>query len=58
MDRNELSLDPRDLGVQSDASKIISEPMVHLAQAVYQSCTEINTIFKLTKTRFHLTHVT
>jgi hypothetical protein len=32
MDRNELPLEPRDLGVPSGASKMISEPMVALAQ--------------------------
>jgi hypothetical protein len=49
MDRNELPLDPRHLGVQSGASKMIYEPMVHLAQIKYPSCVEINTIFKWTK---------
>jgi hypothetical protein len=33
-------------------------PMVHSAQPLHQSCTEINTISKQTKTRFLLTHVT
>jgi hypothetical protein len=51
-------LELRHLGVLSDASKMISEPMVCLAQTMHLSCTDINTIFKWTKTRFHLTHVT
>jgi hypothetical protein len=40
------------------ASKIISEPMVHLAQTVHLSCTDTNTVYKRTKTRFHMTQVT
>jgi hypothetical protein len=43
MDRNELLLDPRRLGVQLGVSKIISEPLVRLAQTAYISCVEINT---------------
>jgi hypothetical protein len=35
MDQNELPLEPRDLGVPSDASKMIPEPMVCLAQTVH-----------------------
>jgi hypothetical protein len=35
MDRNELPLEPRDLGVPSDASKMILEPMVCLAPTVH-----------------------
>jgi hypothetical protein len=58
MDQNELLLDPRHLGVQSGASKMISEPMVCLAQTVYLSCIKINTISKWTETSFHLTDVT
>jgi hypothetical protein len=58
MDRNELSLDPRDLGVQSDASKIISEPMVLLAQMVHLSCIEIDTTPEQTEMSFHMTYVT
>jgi hypothetical protein len=53
MDRNELPLDPRHLGVQSGAYKMIYEPMVHLAQTMYISCVEINTISKWTKMSFH-----
>jgi hypothetical protein len=57
-DRIELSLDPRRPGVQLGASKIISEPMVCLAQAMYLSCVEINTTSKWTEMSFYLTHVT
>jgi len=45
-DRNELPLEPCHLGVPSDASKTISEPMVRLAQTVHQSCTDTNTVSK------------
>ena len=38
--------------------KLISEPMVRLAQTVHLSCVETNTFSKLTKTCLHLTHVT
>jgi hypothetical protein len=58
MDRNEHPFEPRHLGVPSDVSKMISEPMIHLAQIVQLSCTEINTISKETETRFYMTHVT
>jgi hypothetical protein len=58
MDRNELPLDPRDLGVPSSASKMISEPMVPLAQIVHLSLTDTNTSSKWSETRFHITHVT
>jgi len=57
-DQNELPLEPRHLGVPSGASKMISEPMVRLAQTVRVSCTNTNTISKWTETRFHMTHVT
>jgi hypothetical protein len=39
-------------------SKMISEPMVCLAQTVHLSCTDINTISKQIETRFHMAHVT
>jgi hypothetical protein len=58
MDQNELPLDPHHVGVQSCAPKMISEPMVCLAQTVHLSCVEINTISKWTETSFHLTHIT
>jgi gamma-glutamylcysteine synthetase len=46
------------IGVLSGASKMISEPTVCLAQTIHLSCTDNNTISKLTKMRFHMTHVT
>jgi hypothetical protein len=58
MDQNELPLEPRDLGVPSGVSKMISEPMVRLAQTVHLCCTDTNTISKQTETRLHMTHVT
>jgi hypothetical protein len=51
MDRNELPLEARHLGVPSGASKIISKPMVHSAQAVHLSYAETNTISKQTETK-------
>jgi hypothetical protein len=51
-------LDIRQLGVLSGASKTISEPTVCLAQTVHLCCTDTNTIYKWTKTRFDITHVT
>jgi hypothetical protein len=54
----ELPLEPHHLVVLSGASKMISEPAVSLAQAMHLSCTNTNTIYKWTKTRFHMTHVT
>jgi hypothetical protein len=58
MDRNELPLEPRDLGVPSGASKMISEPMVFLVQTMHLSCTDTNNVSKQTETRFHMTHIT
>ena len=58
MERNELSLEPRHFGVRTGASKMISEPMVRLAQIVHLSCTDANTVFKWEEVRFHMTHVT
>jgi hypothetical protein len=57
-DRNELPLEPRHLGVPSGASRMISGPMVCLAQTVHLSYTDTNTISIPTETRFHMTHVT
>jgi hypothetical protein len=57
MDHNELPLDPRHLGVQLGASKMISKPLEHLAQIVHLYCVKIKTISKWTKASFHLTHV-
>jgi hypothetical protein len=45
-------------GVLSGASKMIFEPTLCLAQTVYLSCTDTNTISKWTKTRFHMSHIT
>jgi hypothetical protein len=65
MNRNELLLEPRHLGVTIRCVKIISKPMVCLAQMVHQSCMDTNTISKWintnivtkrTKIRFHMTH--
>jgi hypothetical protein len=39
-----LPLGPRDLGVPSGASKIISMPMVHSAQTMHLSCDKTNTM--------------
>jgi hypothetical protein len=57
-DRNELPFDPHHLGVPSGVSKIISKPMVRLAQTMHLSCTETNTISKTIEMRFYMTHVT
>jgi hypothetical protein len=57
-DRNEHLVEPRQIGVPSGASKIISKPMVCLAQTVHLSCIDTNIISKQTETRFHLTHIT
>ena len=58
MGQNELSYDPRHLGVQSGASKMFSEPMVRLAQTMHLPCADSNTVSKQTEIRFHMTHVT
>jgi hypothetical protein len=57
-DPNELPHDPHHIGVQLRAPKMISEPMVRLAQTVHLSCVEINTFSKQTKVSFHLIHIT
>jgi hypothetical protein len=51
---NEFSFEPRHLGVPPSASKIISMPMVLWCK----SCTDTDTVFKWTKIRFDMTHVT
>jgi hypothetical protein len=56
--RIELPLEPRHLGVPMGASKMISEPMVRLAQTVHLSSTNTNTVSKRTEMRFHMTHIT
>jgi hypothetical protein len=58
MDPNGIPHDPRHLGVPSGASKMISEPVVHLAQTIHLSCVKISTISKRTKSSFHLSLVT
>jgi hypothetical protein len=58
VDQSKLSLDPRHLGVQLGAPKMISEPIARSAQTGHLSCIEISIISKETKTSFHLTHVT
>jgi hypothetical protein len=58
MDRNELPLEPRHLGVPSSASKMIYDPMVCLAQTVHQFYADINIVSTWTETRFHLSLVT
>jgi hypothetical protein len=42
MDQNEIPLEPHHLGVPLGASKMISEPMVRLAQTVYLKRTEMS----------------
>ena len=41
-DRNELPLEPHHLVVSSSASKMISKPMVRLAQTMHLSCIDTN----------------
>ena len=56
--QNEIPLEPRHLVVPSCASKMISKPMVRLAQTMHLSCTDTNTVSKWKEVRFHMTHVT
>jgi hypothetical protein len=58
MDWNELLLEPRQLGLPSSASKMISDPMVRLAQAVHLTCSHTNTVTERTETRLHMCHIT
>jgi hypothetical protein len=58
MDRHEITYDPHHLEVPSGASKMISEPMVCLAQTVHLPCDKIATISKWTETSFHLSLIT
>jgi hypothetical protein len=46
MDRKEVALDPRHVGVPSGVSKLIAQPMLCLVQTMHVSCTKINTISK------------
>ena len=56
-DRNEISHDPRHLGVPSGASKMISKPRVRSTQAAHLSCVKISTLSKQTETSFQLSFV-
>jgi hypothetical protein len=58
MDQSEIPHNPRHLGVPSGASKMISKPMVHVAEIMHLSCTDSNTISKQTEARFYMSHVT
>jgi hypothetical protein len=55
-DSDKLPLEPRHLGLSSGVSKMISEPIVRLAQIVLLYCTDTNTVSKQTEMRFHMTH--
>jgi hypothetical protein len=52
MDQNEILDDPRHLGDPSGVSKMISEPMVRLAQMEPLSCFKISTMSKWTEMSF------
>ena len=56
-DRTKVPHEPLHQGKPSRAFKLVSQPMVHLAQTVYLSCTETNTISKETEVRFYMTHI-
>jgi hypothetical protein len=58
MDRNEIPLEPRLLGVPPSASKTISDPMVHLAQTMHLSFYDTNTIMERTEMSSHMSHIT
>jgi hypothetical protein len=58
MDRNDLPVVPRKLGVPSGVSKMIFESMEHLTHTVHLSCTDTDTLSKRKEMRFHRTHVT
>ena len=49
MDQNELPLEPHRLGVLYGASKMISKPVVFLAQTVHLSCANADTMSKQTE---------
>jgi hypothetical protein len=57
-DRNELPVEPCHLGGPSGASKMISKPMVRLAQTMHLSCNDTKIVSKRTEMRFQITHVT
>jgi len=44
MDRNELPLEPRHLGIPSGASSMISQPVVCLVPTKHLSCTDTNSL--------------
>jgi hypothetical protein len=52
MDQNEVLRDPRNLGVPSGLSKMISELMVRSVQTVHLSSIKISTISKRTEMSF------
>jgi hypothetical protein len=58
MDQNEIAHDPSHLVVTSGASKMISEPVISLAQSVCLPCVKVSTISKQTESSFHLRFVT
>jgi gamma-glutamylcysteine synthetase len=53
-----LPLEPRHLVELSGASKMVSKPMVRLAQTMHQYCTNTNIVSKREEVRFHKTHIT
>jgi len=55
---NEISHDPRHLGVPPGASKTISKTMVRSTQTAHLSCVKFSTISTWTKTSFYLSLVT
>jgi hypothetical protein len=55
---NEISHDPRHLGVASDPSKMISKPMVRSAQTMHLSFVKIYSISKRIEISFHLSLAT
>jgi hypothetical protein len=58
MDQNEISHDPRHLGVPLGASKMISKVVLRSAQTVHLSCVKISPISEQTESSFHLSLVT
>jgi hypothetical protein len=58
MNENELPLEPRDLGVPSDTSKTIFEPIVCLVQTVHLSWIKISAISKRTEVSIYLNLIT
>ena len=57
-DQNEISHDPRHLGVPSSASTTVSNPMVCSGQTAHLSCVKISTISTRTEMGFQLSLVT